>query len=404
MLLVTGHEAPLTTFGQLAVLDLDTRDVTRLGITGTSPHYVSTGHVVYGGAGGVIRAVPFDAASLTATGDPVTLVDGVAGGNGPVHFSLSDTGTLVYVSGSQVGVPQRRYVWVDQQGREEVLSLPVSGYETVRVSPSGRRIAVESIDQEGMDLWVYDALSGRGQRLTRGFVIQSLVWSHDGERIFFGSHHEAHANIYSVPADGSGEVELLLSSDEWDYPHSVTPDRRTIAFTRQSGRDSEAEIWEMALDGGTELPVPLLQRDSSQRSPAYSPDGDWLAYASDESGEIEVYVRPYPGPGEVVPVSIGGGASPVWATDGSRLFYVHENQVTAVMFNPGGPVQIGSPTALFEAAFVSPRQDRRYDIAPDGRLLLAKDEVDDFGSEQIPPQVVVFQNWFQELTERVPVN
>ena len=211
------------------------------------------------------------------TGDSVQLVEGVIATTGAAHFSLSDTGTLVYVRGDSREVNPNRVVWRDENGQEESrvgLGAPGnSGDGGARVSPDGRRIAVRGLSESGWDLYVCDAITGRRQRLTQGFVLESYVWTPDGRRIIVGSHHEAPSNIYSVLADGSGEPELLLPSDEWDFPTSVTPDGRKVVFSRGYGGQYSAhfEIWEVAISGN-KPPVPLLQGEFRRRNGEYSPN------------------------------------------------------------------------------------------------------------------------------------
>ena len=403
VLFVTAPNMPVTTLGELCVVDLDTGDIKRLGIAGTSPQYASTGHLVYAASGGVIRAVPFDATSLEVTGSPVQLVDRVVDTGIGAHFSLSDAGTLAYVSGESLWPDVGTLVWVDEDGREEPLPLDVhTGYEHSAVSPDGTQIATVHHSFEGQDLWVYDVSNGRGQKVTEDFVVQSLVWLPEGDRIIVGSNHENPTNIYSVSADGSGEPELLLASDEWDYPTSVTPDGQKVVFARGYGGQNAArfEIWEIATSGD-EPPVPILQGELKRRNPEYSPDGNWLAYWSEQSGTREVYVQPYPGPGPVLPVSVGGGTHPVWARDGSRLFFIQGDQVMAAPFDSTDPSPLGSSVPAFEAGYIGARSRvRHYDVARDGRMLTRRVDALD----QTPFQLVVIQNWSQELLERVPVD
>ena len=151
VLFVAGYDSPVTTLGEVAVLDLDTMEVKRLGLVGTGPQYASTGHIVYAAAGGVLRAVPFDAGSLEVTGDAVQVVEGVVTKSIGGPFSLSDTGTLVYVSGDprDVSAP-KSLVWVDADGREAPLPLPARGFYMPRLSPDGQRVAVV-IREAGLD-------------------------------------------------------------------------------------------------------------------------------------------------------------------------------------------------------------------------------------------------------------
>jgi serine/threonine-protein kinase len=402
--LFTVSTSPATTTDdQIAVLDRATGEHRVILETGSSPRYANSGHIVYS-VEGVLYAVAFDQESLEVTSDPVPVVENVATKiSGAASFDLSNTGALVYVNGS-LSPNSREFVWVGQEGDEDVLPLPARAYQDPRVSPDGRRIAV-TVAEEAQDLWVYDAVSAAGLRLTQGFLVRTLVWTPDGSRIMFLSGHDSVGNIYSVPADGSGEPELVLASDAADFPTSVTPDGRAVVFSRlpDGGNTPHREIWEVAVDG-SEPAVPLLQGDFGRGNAEYSPDGDWLVYRSDQSGTMEVYVQPYPGPGPVVPASIGGGDDVMWSVDGSRLFYRLGDQMMAAPFEASDQARIGTPTVLFQGTYVSqPGGVRQHHIAPDGRFLMLRDAGPAVGDEQVVTQVVLVQNWFQELTERVPI-
>ena len=288
---------------QIAVLDFATGEHRTIVEDGTFPRYASSGHIVYA-VGNTLRAVPFDQETLEVTGDAVPVVEDVANKalSGAGNFALSHTGDLVYVSGNASGSVARQFVWVDEDGREEPLSLPARGYLAPRVSPDGRWIAVVVADEGERDLWVYDAISAAGQRLSQGFLAFTPVWTPDGNRVVFASIHRGPSNIYSVLRDGSQEPELLLADEGSDYPTSVSPDGRTVAFTRNIGGlgTEHREIWEVAADGDQPA-VPLLQGTFRRGNAEYSPDGNWLVYRSNQSGTPEVYVQPYPGPGPVIP-------------------------------------------------------------------------------------------------------
>ena len=322
---------------------------------------------------------------------------------GGANVGLSDTGSLVYVPAP--GTEGRQLVWVDREGREEPLPFPTRLYRGPSLSPDGRSIAV------GFDgsLWKLDIRSGASlslARLARGSdVISTTVWTPDSSRVIFGLDGSEAFNIYSVQADGSGETESLLGSDDLNFPTSVSRDGQRVTFNRTFGRREEAhrEIWEVAIDG-TE-PRPLLGGPFLRAGAVYAPDAPWVAFESDHSGRLEVYVQPYPGPGPVTPVSIGGGLRPTWARDGSALFYRQlTGQMMAVSFEPGDPMPvIGSPTGVFEGRYFSfgpagwPAGTRQYDVSRDGRFLMMRQ----FG--ETPSQINVVLNWTQELLERVSV-
>ena len=217
-------EGGLLASGQLAVLDLGTGEITRLGLAGTSPHYVSTGHLVYAAVDGVVRAVPFDAATLEVVGDPVPLVEGVVTkSSGAADFSISENGRLVYASG-RADAGLRDLVWVDRDGREEPIAAPSRNYVIARVSPDGTRVALDTRDQEN-DIWVWDF----AREVLTGLTVMPRLdqhghWTPDGRRVVFSSTREGPSNIYSKAADGTGPVERLTEGDTSLIVNGVTPD------------------------------------------------------------------------------------------------------------------------------------------------------------------------------------
>ncbi len=398
---VIGTGAPLTT-GQLAVLDLDTGDVTRLGLAGVSPRYISTGHLVYAEDGSV-RAVPFDATSLEVTGNPVPLVEGVmVKVSGAADFGISDNGRLVYALGEEVGGGAvRTMVWVDREGLEIALPLPAREYRDPRLSPDGRRVAVRVADEGRWDLWVFDVQSAAGLRLTYEATIRTPIWTPDGERIIFGWNKEPPTALFWIPADGSGEAERLTTPDAGivgDFPTSVSPDGQAVLFTRNLDGDT-LELWQVPLDG-ERTPQPVVQGEFSRGNAALSPDGQWLAYRSNQSGAVEVYLQPYPGPGSVTPVSIGGGDSAVWSRDGRELFYRIGNRMMVVEVDTEPTVRVSPPEELWEEPYFAQSAltgVRQYHVAPDGRFLMIRE------GATASPELVVVLNWFEELKARVPV-
>ena len=223
--------------------------------TGTHPRYSPTGHIVYG-LEGTLRAVAFDVESLSVTSDPVPVVEGVlTKGAGSASFALSDTGSLVYVSGG-AGVGARSFVWVDREGREAPLPLPPRTYFHPRLSPDGTRLAVTVSDLGPPALWVYDVVSAAGLRLTQEGAALAPLWTPDGERVVFSWNVEGVRDLYWTPADGSGEIERLTTSDVLDIPTSVTPDGHAALFARIDG--DQREIWAVPLNG-ERTPTPDLQ-------------------------------------------------------------------------------------------------------------------------------------------------
>ena len=385
---------------QIAVLDFETGEHHVIIPNGTQPRYSPTGHIVYA-LEGTLRAVAFNVDSLSVTSDPVPLVEGVVTElGGAANFGVSDTGSLVYVSGVAGGGTTESFVRVDRDGREEPLPLPPRDYYSPRLSPDGTRVAVSVVESGGTPaLWVYDVVSAAGLRFTQEAAAMGPVWTPDGERVVFRWNVAGSPDLYWVPVDGSGEIESPTTSDDADTPTAVTPDGASVLFVRVS--DTQREIWEVPLEG-ERSPTPVLQGEFARGNADISPDGNFLVYRSDQSGQMEIYRQPYPGPGPTVPVSIGGGDSVTWSDDGSELFYRVDDRMMAVEVRPDGTVS--TPTGLFSGEYVSQLGGiRQYHVGPDGRFLMLK--ASSAATDDQPlTQVVLVQNWFQELRRLVPIN
>jgi serine/threonine-protein kinase len=390
---------------QIAVLDLRTGEHRVIVASGFSPRYAASGHIVYA-VGTTLWAVGFDAERLLVTSDPVPVVEGVmTKTSGAASFALSESGSLVYVTGV-AGGSLFTPVWVDREGREEPLPLPPRPYANPRLSPDGTRLAIGVSGADGTtSLWVFDVGSAAGLRLTQEGVTNVPIWTPDGRVIFASNAAGGPFQIHSVRADGSGPPERLLAAEgiNGDYPTSVTPDGRYVVFSRIFTLPHR-EVFQLPLQGEA-TPEPLLRGEFNRGNAEISPDGRWMVYRSDQSGQMEVYVQPYPGPGPTVPVSIGGGTSVTWSPDGRELIYRLDDRVMAVSFDASaGTPRIGPPTELFRGSYYAPvlGGTRQYHVAPDGRFLMLKPAVA-AGDDPLPPQVVLVQNWFEELKRLVPV-
>ncbi len=405
-----GADAP-----QLAILELDTGEVTRLGLTGTQPQYVSTGHLVYAVQDGSVRAAPFDAERLEVTGNPVPLLEDVVVKNvtRASNFSLSDNGRLVFMSSAGGGVAQlSSLVWVDRQGREESLgdAWQPADYVYPRVSPDGTRVAVGILENAATDLWVLDlARPGSRSRITFGGNNLPGAWSPDGSQLAFADSNAATNRVLLAPADGNGEVETLLDRGERQFPTSWASDGNVLALYIDRAGETGRDLAMLPMDGDR-TPVPFLGTPFQERAGAFSPDGRWLAYVSDESGQDEVYVRPVPGPGQQHTISTNGGAEPLWSRDGTELFYRLVDQVLVVAIDTADSFRVAAPQELFVGAYAADSSGgshvRNYDVTPDGqRFLMVKRETGSAGtgSAESAPEITVVLNWHQELLERVPV-
>ncbi len=384
---------------QIAMLNLETGEQRVLVSGGSAPRYAPTGHIVYG-VNGTLRAVGFDLDRLEVTNpNPVPVLDGVVTKlSGAANFDLARDGSLAYVSGAGGGQTPRSLVWVDREGREEALPLPPQAYGVPRLSPDGTRLAVRVADGSQQALWVYDVVTGAGLRLTNQAVAGGPVWTPDGERVVFGWNIGGTFDLHWVPADGSGEIEQLTTSDVLDMTTSVTPDGRAVLFARVDG--AQREIWQVPLEG-ERTPTPVIQGEFAYGNAEVSPNGNWLVYRSDQSGALEIYLQPYPGPGPRVPVSIGGGDMAIWSRDGSEIFYRLGTSVMTVGVSGEGVV--GTPTELFDGNHHTEFNGvRQYHVAPDGRFVTLK--AGDVTAGQTSSQIVLIQNWFEELKRLVPLN
>jgi eukaryotic-like serine/threonine-protein kinase len=258
---------------------------------GMQPRYASSGHLVYA-QGNTLMVAPFDPQRLEVKGAAVPAVEGVlqSAVGGPIQYSFSDTGTLVYVAGgSQPG--RNNPVWVTRNGTEQPLAIAAHSYAYPRVSPDGRRVAISITDPES-DIWLYDFARETLTRFTfEGGQNDSPSWTPDGKRIAFFS---GPASIFWQLADGSGGREQLTPGDLYAVPRSWSPDGQLLAFVLPAAA-TKRDIWVLRMSD--RKAEPFLQTPFNETAPAFSPDGHWLAYASDESGRYEIYVRPYPGPG-----------------------------------------------------------------------------------------------------------
>ncbi len=373
----------------------------------------ATGHLVFLRRG-VLYAVAFDAERLKIQGPPVAMFGGVAQAltashsadvTGAGQFAIAATGTLAWVAGPPASVGESALVTVDRRGHVAPLPAEVKNYAgIVRVSPDGRRLAVTVRSLTEVGLWLYDLNRATLSPLLVDGEVVSFTWTPDGRHLVFDWTTGGRRAIAAQPADGTTPPRVLLPGPGPFNPSSLTRDGRTLAAI--GGGDVQL----ITLEDGKASVRPLWQTPHSARWPAFSPDGRWLAYASDKSGRFEVYVQPYPGPGPAEPVSIEGGRDPAWNPAGRELFFVslaHAADKTRMMaadFAPGLPPRIGRPRSLFEVDgrdLGTCTPVRCYDVAPDGQRFYA---VQTRNSPRAPfvTQINLIQNWVEGLKQEVP--
>jgi eukaryotic-like serine/threonine-protein kinase len=399
VLFTTG---PSVEAARIGILNLRTGEKRILLDGGSRARYAPTGHLVYAQAGSLF-AVRFDAKRLQLTGSPVPVLEGVrASGIGYADYSFSSSGTLVYVP-SAIQEADRTMVWVDRKGGVEALRAPPRVYANPGLSPDGQRIAVSirGGSENPWDIWVYDLSRDTLTRLTFGRDNSSPVWTPNGQRVAFRA---IPGGISWVPADRSGPAEQLVPTESPVTPGSWTPDGRSLLFSQ--GGPGATEIRVQAQPPG---PSGSTGNESWRFLPAVnympqvSPDGQWIAYLSSESGIPQICVRPFPGPGGQTQISIDGGDSPRWARNGRELFYRNGDKMIAVDIETKPVFRAGQPKVLFEGRYEASPFGRQpgvgYDVSPDGKRFLM---VRGAGERNAPAQLNVVQDWFEELKRRVP--
>ncbi len=346
-------------------------------------------------------AAPFDARSLELTGVAVPALEGVMQSNftGAAQYSVSSTGTLVYIAGGFAG-SESRLVWVSRNGEEQLLPAAPHNYQFPRVSPDGGRVAVAIAEQE-QQIWVYDLSRDTLTRLTfDGITNNTPAWSPDGKRIAFNSDRATGPlNLFWRATDGSGDVERLTTGDYLNAPGSFSPDGQLLAF-QDNNPETGRDIWVLRLSD--RKAQPFLRTPYEDTAPKFSPDGKWLAYSSNESGRREIYVQPYPGPGGGKwQISTDGGQEPVWNPKGRELFYRSGSKIMTVEVDTKSGFSVGKPRMLFEGPYMPTSASfPYYDVSPDGQRFLMLKPTEQ--AQTAPTQINVVLNWFEELKQKVP--
>ena len=387
----------------VAVLDLATRKLTTL-VHGTDARYLAPGYLIVSRADRTVFAVPFDAEHLRVVGDPLPLFDGIVlGAGGWMELAIARNGTLVYAR----DVGAHGLVLVDRAGRERLLDNSpgmTGGYGSPRVSPDGQTVVYERLT--GMaagtaDLWLYNVRDQTSTRLTSAGDNTYPSWSADGRRILFRSNSRGVRTgsgdgvIDTMRADGSGPPGPLFSQPGSSEEALQSRDGRWIVFrTGDRGRSQNTDILYLPTNDPAAV-RPFVNSRFNERSPALSPDGHWLAYTSDNSGQDEVYVRPFPGPGGLVQVSASGGSEPVWARSGRELFYRSGSSVVAAELGFGPTLQVRDRRTLMPSgAYNFNGNHAQYDVLPGDSLFVFSR----IGGDAV--QMVLAANWLDDLRRR----
>ncbi len=423
--LFTGGTAVLSGMGSrlenpaIEVLSLSSGERRTLLRDGVFGRYLPSGHLVYVQAGSLLAA-PMDPARPELTGPGVPVLEEVFFDPhfGGAQVDVSRTGTLIYVPGKQA-LPNLSVRWLDHTGQTAPLLAKPGNYFWPRLSPDGKSLALSAAGEKNDDIWIYDWQRDTMSRLTFGpNNNRDAVWSPDGKYIAFASGTGSDLNLYWIRSDRAGEPERLLETKNLQIPYSFSPDGKWLAFYERDGSGGgtpttspPGDIWVLPIHTEASAgprpgkPEVFLRTPFNEAQPVFSPDGRWLAYVSDESGVMEVYVRSFPGRGGQRQISSGGGIFPVWSQKGRELFYrTLDNRIMVAAYAATGESlvaerpRVWSETRIADTATLWPN----LDLAPDGKRFAVMMAEEGRGREKQPTQVAVLLNFFDELRRRAP--
>jgi serine/threonine protein kinase len=355
---------------------------------GTLPLYAPSGHLIFY-RDGELLAAPFDVETQRVTGATVRILEHIPVVSAGVPLvDVSAAGVLAYAPETSAA----RLVWVSRQGAEQTLADTPRAYTTPRLDPKGRWV----LAQAG-DLWLHDLARSTFTRLFGGVETDGVafpVLTPDGARVVFRTSR----GLSLQALDGSGRGETIAGTTATDYPGSISPDGRLLLIVRLSSATS-ADIYQASLSGNSEI-RPVLSTAAYEGSAKISPDGHWLAYTSNDSGRMEVYLRPFPAPDQRWQVSTEGGTQPLWNPNGREIFYRSGDKMMVVSVSAGTAPTLSEPRLLFETpyAFGAGVTIPNYDVSADGeRFVMVKEDSN-------ANRLNLVLNWFEELKRLVPVN
>ena len=349
----------------------------------TRAQYVTGGYLLYPRDGSLV-ARPFDEKNLRFAGEPTVVVERLPyfDKTGWADFSASENGVLAYMT----EFPKTRLVWLDRTGRETGQIGAPGDYLQLRLSPDGQKAALRINDPRTIsgDLWIQDLMRDTRTRFVSGATDDSdPAWSPDGRLTYF-SCCEDESTLHIKDSGDTGKGQLPIKDQRFISPQDWSRDGRFIIYQKD-----QSELWVLPLSGNGK-PYAFIQTQSSDPSARFSPDGQWVAFVSEETGRQEVYVTRFEKPGEKWRISTEGGNLPRWRRDGRELFYLMtDGRVMAVLIKPGTEFDAGSPTPLFKADPLS----RDYDVTADAQRFLFIASAP--GTQLLPFAVAL--NWTTEL-------
>ena len=280
-----------------------------------------------------------------------------------------------------------------------MLAREAKSYSFPRFSPDGKQIAVVVTTSGSSEVWIYDIASGTSRRLTSGGSSDRPEWTPDGKRLLYtgvGHPRQKLAELWWQPSDGSGTAERLQgAAGAGVFEGVISPDGHVLAY-RTNSASAPNDLWYRRLDGDT-TPKPIAVTPFAEYAPRFSPDGRWVAYASSQSGTLEVYVQAFPALGALIPVTAAGGQTPIWGRDGRHIYYVANGQVNVATVSTTPSFAVGPRQQLFDGAYIldAGNVHPNFDLAPDGQhLLLLK-------PTNLEMRTIVVHDWKYELRARI---
>lgn len=378
---------------------LDGSEPRRLLDADSSAVYASTGHLLFVRKGTLV-AQAFDPVKREVTGSPFPVAENVTvdATMSATALSASAAGPIVFRTRPAGG--QRQFVWFDRSGKEiaKIGDADTANPLNPALSPDGRRVALQRTVNGKQDIWLLELGRGILSRFTfDGSNHVTPNWLPDGRHVVFSSNRGGSYDIYRKAVSGGAAEELLLSSPDAKGVTDVSPDGRHIAY-RNIDPITGYDIRAVPVDGDGQ-PVILVHNHFEERDAQFSPDGNWIAYQSNESGRFEIYVQPFSGPGDRYQISVEGGAQPRWRGDGGELFYIGLDgrlMAAPVRLDPDGHyVDVDPPAALFPTRIggaVQSNYRQQYAVAADGQRFLMNTVAQEAGAP-----ITIILNWKARL-------
>lgn len=390
---------------RIALADLTTGSKTTLIDNAYAPRYLVSGHIAFMREQ-ALWVVPFDAETGEIRGAeyaagiesiPASILGGFA------NFTVSSQGRLLYPD-TQTTQPEPQLVAVDLAGNHRLLDLPPGNYRDPVLSPDGERLVLTLNESATSDLWVFNLRQNVLSKITFSGEALNPIWSVDGERLYY--ERTGGPGIWVINANGTGDPRHIDSADRRSMPWSLTPDGSQLLY--MSGFSGAWDINALSLEDDEPENRVLLKSEYGYLSPAISPDGNWLAYVSVETGVTEIYLRPYPNLDDGKwQISNNTGTEPIWSPAGDVLYFVsydvaRDSQgIYSVALTLGADVEIGSPIMLASGLSVSGADIPNYAVLPGGEQFLAFGGRDEFGSRR-EVSLILVNNWFEELKRLAP--